>query len=76
MPGQYIDKPNPPPLPSHLPDQTLDLIAKPPKKPLDKNVAQSLKDFQQAACYLAACKSSHPAQPYNRHRLATDPTKQ
>ncbi|KAM0436590.1 hypothetical protein ACHAPT_002298 [Fusarium lateritium] len=53
MPGEVIDRPNPAPLESQLPDDVLDLASKPPKKALDKSVAQSLKDFQQAACYLA-----------------------
>ncbi|KAI8671755.1 hypothetical protein NCS57_00651600 [Fusarium keratoplasticum] len=53
MPGEVIDRPNPAPLESRLPYETLDLAARPPKKVLDKSVAQSLKDFQQAACYLA-----------------------
>lgn len=60
MPGEVIDTPNPAPLESWLPNETLDLAAKPPKKILDKSVAQSLKDFQQAACYLAGCIVSHP----------------
>jgi xylulose-5-phosphate/fructose-6-phosphate phosphoketolase len=54
MPGEEIDRPNPPPLPSHLPEQVLDLLAKPEKKQLDQDVARSLKDFQSAACYIAA----------------------
>ncbi|KAL2690148.1 hypothetical protein Neosp_004216 [[Neocosmospora] mangrovei] len=53
MPGEVIDRPNPAPLESRLPYETLNLAAKPPKKVLEKSVAQSLKDFQQAACYLA-----------------------
>ncbi|KFA65761.1 hypothetical protein S40285_07099 [Stachybotrys chlorohalonatus IBT 40285] len=54
MPGQQIDRPDPPPLPSHLPDGTLDLAAKPEKKQLETTAAQGLKDFQNAACYIAA----------------------
>lgn len=53
MPGEVIDRPNPPPLPSQLPDETLYLAARVPKIHLDQNVSQSLKDFQQAACYIA-----------------------
>ncbi|KAF4462572.1 hypothetical protein FALBO_10611 [Fusarium albosuccineum] len=53
MPGEVIDRPNPAPLESRLPSDALDLAARPPKKELEKDVAQSLKDFQQAACYLA-----------------------
>jgi hypothetical protein len=53
MPGQVIDVSNPPPLPSHLPDETLSLAVKIEKKTLGKDVAKSLKDFQRAACYIA-----------------------
>jgi xylulose-5-phosphate/fructose-6-phosphate phosphoketolase len=53
MPGQVIDAPNPPALPSHLPDETLSLAVKIEKKTLGEDAAQSLKDFQRAACYIA-----------------------
>lgn len=59
MPGEEIDRPNPPPLPSHLPEQTLDLVAKPEKTKLDEDVVRSLKDFQSAACYIAAGEWLH-----------------
>ncbi|KAF5521402.1 putative phosphoketolase [Colletotrichum aenigma] len=54
MPGEVIKEPNPPALPSHLPDSVLDLAVKIQKKPLDAKVAKSLRDFQNAACYIAA----------------------
>ncbi|KAF5641901.1 xylulose-5-phosphate fructose-6-phosphate phosphoketolase [Fusarium tjaetaba] len=53
MPGEVIDRPNPAPLDSHLPDVALELALKAPKKQLDKKIAQSLNDFQHAACYIA-----------------------
>ncbi|EWG44569.1 hypothetical protein FVEG_15677 [Fusarium verticillioides 7600] len=53
MPGEVIDRPNPAPLDSHLPDAALELALKAPKKQLDKKIAQSLNDFQHAACYIA-----------------------
>ncbi|KAK7420384.1 hypothetical protein QQX98_002807 [Neonectria punicea] len=53
MPGEVLDQANPPPLPSRLPDEALEMAAKVPQIPLDKDVAQSLKDFQHAACYIA-----------------------
>lgn len=56
MPGEVIDRPNPAPLDSSLPGAVLDLAAKAPKKQLDKKIAQSLNDFQHAACYIAGCK--------------------
>jgi hypothetical protein len=48
---------NPAPLPSALPDHVLELRVKVDKKPLDATVAQSLRDFQNAACYIAAGES-------------------
>ncbi|CAI0647267.1 unnamed protein product [Colletotrichum noveboracense] len=54
MPGEVIKEPNPPALPSHLPDSVLELAVKIQKKPLDAKVAKSLRDFQNAACYIAA----------------------
>jgi hypothetical protein len=62
MPGEVIDRPNPPALPSHLPDNVLDLAVKLERKPLDEDVAKSLKDFQSAACYIAA------GMPHPQHR--------
>jgi xylulose-5-phosphate/fructose-6-phosphate phosphoketolase len=56
MPGQEIDRPDPPPLTSQLPDRTLDLAVNPERKQLDAESAQGLRDFQNAACYIAACK--------------------
>ncbi|RKL33323.1 putative phosphoketolase [Fusarium oxysporum] len=53
MPSEVIDRPNPAPLDSHLPDVALELALKAPKKQLDKKIAQSLNDFQHAACYIA-----------------------
>lgn len=55
MPEEVV--PNPPALPSHLPDEVLNLAVKYDKNSLNENVAQGLKDFQQAACYIAGCKS-------------------
>lgn len=69
MPGEVIDRPNPGPLDSQLPDTVLDLTAKPPRIPLEKKDAQSLKDFQQAACYIAGCKIVHGLGLVKRQRL-------
>jgi hypothetical protein len=49
--------PNPPALPSALPNNVLDLIAKIPKASLPKDVPDSLHAFQRAANYIAAGKS-------------------
>lgn len=53
MPGKSITEANPPPLSSQLPDSILELAAKIPESALDANTLQGLKDFQQAACYIA-----------------------
>ncbi|KAH8902465.1 D-xylulose 5-phosphate/D-fructose 6-phosphate phosphoketolase [Coniochaeta sp. PMI_546] len=54
MPGQEIDVANPPPMPSHLPDNVLELAVQIQKKPLPEDVKKGLVDFQRAACYIAA----------------------
>ncbi|CCF33249.1 xylulose-5-phosphate phosphoketolase, partial [Colletotrichum higginsianum] len=54
MAGQVLQEANPPPLPSHLPDSILDLAVQTDKKPLDEKDAKSLRDYQNAACYIAA----------------------
>lgn len=56
MAGQVLQEANPPPLPSHLPDSILDLAVQTDKKPLDEKDAKSLRDYQNAACYIAAGK--------------------
>jgi xylulose-5-phosphate/fructose-6-phosphate phosphoketolase len=54
MPGQAVVKPNPPPLPSHLPNELLELAH--PLKRYDLTEAEhaSLRQFQHAANYIAA----------------------
>ncbi|KAK1763466.1 D-xylulose 5-phosphate/D-fructose 6-phosphate phosphoketolase [Phialemonium atrogriseum] len=54
MPGEQIDRPNPPPLPSHLPDNVLELAVRLERKPLPDDVRDGLRAFQRAACYIAA----------------------
>jgi len=54
MPNGEIPVSNPPPLPSHLPDNILDLVVKIERAPLPDDVRDSLRSFQRAACYIAA----------------------
>ncbi|KAF2648105.1 D-xylulose 5-phosphate/D-fructose 6-phosphate phosphoketolase [Lophiostoma macrostomum CBS 122681] len=54
MPGEVIDRPNPEPNPSNLPDQVLDLKVKADKKKLPEDAYTSLKQFRRAANYIAA----------------------
>jgi hypothetical protein len=56
MPGEVIDRPNPPALPSHIPKEVDKLFVQIDRKPLDKKVEDSLKKWQRTANYLAACK--------------------
>jgi xylulose-5-phosphate/fructose-6-phosphate phosphoketolase len=52
MPGEQIPEPNPAALPSHLPDNVLELAVQLPEKPLTNDVRQSLHSFQRAAEYI------------------------
>lgn len=54
MPHEQLDQANPPPLPSHLPDLAAELQAQPGIKSLPDDVRRSLRNFQYAACYIAA----------------------
>lgn len=54
MPGEVIDRPNPEPIPSHLPDQVLSLNVKIEKQTLPEDANKVLKEFRRAACYIAA----------------------
>ncbi|KAK3067418.1 hypothetical protein LTS18_001132, partial [Coniosporium uncinatum] len=54
MPGEVIDRPNPQPLPSHLPEEVLKLAVQVEKKTLPEDVNKSLKAFRRAALYIAA----------------------
>jgi len=54
MPREVIDRPDPPPLPSQLPDSVDELSAYPKPAPLEDTDRKSLHAFQRAACYIAA----------------------
>jgi hypothetical protein len=56
MPGEVIDRPNPQPLPSHLPDYLENLQIKLTQKTLDQKACDALFKFRRAACYIAAGK--------------------
>jgi len=63
MPVQEIPVANPGALPSHLPDEVLQLAAKFEKKPLPQDVQTSLRSFQRAACFIAAGTCPTPPPP-------------
>lgn len=49
-----ISKPNPPPLPSRLPDEVLQLACGVRERHLDEHRRKSIRDFRNAADYIAA----------------------
>ncbi|KAF2457710.1 putative D-xylulose 5-phosphate/D-fructose 6-phosphate phosphoketolase [Lineolata rhizophorae] len=54
MPGEVIDRPNPQPLPSQLPEGVNDLAVTLDLKPLQEEDNVALRDFRRAALYIAA----------------------
>lgn len=56
MPGEVIDRPNPQPLPSHLPDDLEKLKVKLEHEVLDQKACDALFKFRRAASYIAAGK--------------------
>ncbi|KAI9726623.1 MAG: hypothetical protein M1828_000990 [Chrysothrix sp. TS-e1954] len=54
MPGEIIDRPNPQPLPSHIPDSVKSLAVQLDKPTLPEDVNTALKSFRRVACYVAA----------------------
>jgi len=57
MPGEVIDRPNPQPLPSHIPDHVLELSVKLEKVALSDADLKGLEEFRRASNYIAAGKS-------------------
>jgi xylulose-5-phosphate/fructose-6-phosphate phosphoketolase len=56
MPGEVIDRPNPRPLDSSVPDSVLFLSVKLEKFHIGENDIQALQDFRRASNYIAASK--------------------
>jgi hypothetical protein len=56
MPGEVIDRPNPEPLASHVPDSVLELSVKLERLHINENDIQALQDFRRASNYIAAGK--------------------
>ncbi|KAI9875798.1 MAG: hypothetical protein M1830_007989 [Pleopsidium flavum] len=54
MPGEVIDRPNPQPLASNVPDDVLSLVVKLEKTRLDEDTYTGLQQFRRAANYIAA----------------------
>lgn len=58
MPSEVIDRPNPQPMPSHLPDGLEKLKVELAHEPLDPKVCDALYKFRRAASYIAGGKYS------------------
>jgi xylulose-5-phosphate/fructose-6-phosphate phosphoketolase len=58
MPGEVIDRPNPQPLPSHLPDDLENLAIVLPHETLNQPACDGLFKFRRAASYIAAGKTT------------------
>jgi hypothetical protein len=56
MPGEIIDRPNPQPLPSHIPDDVLSLSVKLQKMSITDADLKGLEAFRRASNYIAAGK--------------------
>ena len=56
MPGEVIDRPNPQPLASNIPEDVLSLSVQLEKTKLDQATSEGLEAFRRAANYIAACK--------------------
>jgi xylulose-5-phosphate/fructose-6-phosphate phosphoketolase len=54
MPGEVIDRPNPKPLDSNVPDSVLSLLVKLEKLQISENDIQALQDVRRASNYIAA----------------------
>ena len=54
MPGEVIDRPNPQPIPSNVPDDVLSLAVKLEKTKLDHETYFGLQLFKRAANYITA----------------------
>jgi len=54
MPGEVIDRPNPQPIPSNVPDDALSLVVKLEKTKLDEDTYSALQLFRRAANYITA----------------------
>lgn len=60
MPGEVIDRPNPGPSPSHLPDEVLSLGVKLDVTPLKGDTLKGIRTFRNAANYIAAGNQFQP----------------
>ena len=59
MPGEEIDRPDPQPLPSHLPEELEKLDIKLSRDTLNQKASDALFKFRRAAAYIAAGRDLH-----------------
>jgi hypothetical protein len=58
MPGEVIDRPNPKALPSHIPENVLELAVQLEKLDISEADLTGLEEFRRASNYIAVGKSS------------------
>lgn len=56
MPAEILDRPNPQPLASHIPDEVLNLSVKLDKLDISDADLKGLEEFRRASNYIAAGK--------------------
>jgi len=71
MPGEVIDRPNPQPLASNIPEDVCSLsvkleASKLEASKLDEATSEGLQVFRRAANYIAACKRSNQTENPSR----------
>lgn len=66
MPGEVIDRPNPQPLASNIPEDVCSLSVKLEASKVDEATSEGLQVFRRAANYIAACKRSNQTENPSR----------
>ena len=75
MPGEVIDRPNPPPVASNVPDHVSELLVKLDKPALSEKDNQALQKFRRAANYIAAAMIFLQDNAYMKRDLKFDDIK-
>jgi hypothetical protein len=64
MPGEVIDRPNPQPLASQIPESVLDLSVKLEKISINDADLKALEEFRRASNYIAAGRCPETRSPF------------
>ena len=75
MPGEVIDRPNPPPAPSNVPDYVSDLLVKLDKPSMSEETSLALQKYRRAANYIAAAMIFLQDNAYVKRDLTFDDIK-